>query len=253
MVISIIALLIGILLPALGAARSATRGTVCLSNVRQIAQACVSYAADNKAFIYPTSQMYGGDPYFVVLSEGGYLDDGLTVHKCPDDNDPLDGWEDDLLGDGVRTTSYAINGYFAPNHDPYGDPPLAHGGNNAKIGERGIALENVINPASKIVTGEIAEYKDRDHFMPMYWGTGSAIHPNAVSPMFMMARMSEIDTANGNIPRSVIRDRHKGAARFAFADGHGAQHEFEETWDDTIADKADRDTNRKTDWYDPLY
>jgi len=252
-VISIIALLIGILLPALGAARAAARGTLCLSNVRQIALAGVSYAADNNAFIYPTSQMYGGDAYFVTLSDGGYLDSGLQVHQCPDDEDPQDNWDEDLLGDGARTTSYAINGYFAPNHDPYGDPPLVHGGNNAKVGERGIAMENVINPSKRIVTAEVAEYKDRDHFMPMYWGTGSAIHPNAVSPMFMMARMGEVDAGNGNVPCSVIRSRHKGAARFAFADGHGGQHAFEETWDDTIGDKADRDAAGKTDWYDPLY
>lgn len=221
--------------------------------MRQIALAGVSYASDNKAFFYPTSQMYGGDPFYVILSEGGYLDEGLQVHECPDDTDASDGWEDDLLGDGIRTTSYAINGYFAPNHDPYGDPPIMGGGLNNKIGERGIALENVINPSSKIVTAEIAEYKDRDHFMPMYWGTATAIHPNTGVMMFMMARTSEIDAANGNVPRSVVRDRHKQATRFAFADGHAAGHAFEETWDDSISDKADRDANRKTDWYDPLY
>ena len=46
-VISIIALLIGLLLPALGAARKAAQNTVCLSNVRQIATMSVVYANDN--------------------------------------------------------------------------------------------------------------------------------------------------------------------------------------------------------------
>jgi len=45
-VISIIALLIGILLPALGAARKAARDVACLSNVRQIGLAVQLYAAD---------------------------------------------------------------------------------------------------------------------------------------------------------------------------------------------------------------
>ncbi|MEM1027035.1 MAG: prepilin-type N-terminal cleavage/methylation domain-containing protein [Planctomycetota bacterium] len=51
-VISIIALLIGILLPALNAARRTARDAVCLSNLRQIGIALLSYAADNSEY-YP--------------------------------------------------------------------------------------------------------------------------------------------------------------------------------------------------------
>ena len=46
-VISIIALLIGILLPALGAARETARGAVCLSNIRQLQLVFLNFAADN--------------------------------------------------------------------------------------------------------------------------------------------------------------------------------------------------------------
>ncbi|MCC5830518.1 MAG: prepilin-type N-terminal cleavage/methylation domain-containing protein [Phycisphaeraceae bacterium] len=46
-VISIIALLIGILLPALGMARDAARNAVCLSNARQMGIGLVSYANEN--------------------------------------------------------------------------------------------------------------------------------------------------------------------------------------------------------------
>jgi len=45
-VISIIALLIGILLPALSAARESGRAAVCLSNQRQIGIAIHSYAGE---------------------------------------------------------------------------------------------------------------------------------------------------------------------------------------------------------------
>ncbi len=50
-VISIIALLIGILLPALGAARNAARAMACSANLRSIGQAAYIYAADNKDYL----------------------------------------------------------------------------------------------------------------------------------------------------------------------------------------------------------
>jgi prepilin-type N-terminal cleavage/methylation domain-containing protein/prepilin-type processing-associated H-X9-DG protein len=49
-VIAIIALLIGILLPALGSARDSARTVKCSSNLRQMAIASLSYANDSKGF-----------------------------------------------------------------------------------------------------------------------------------------------------------------------------------------------------------
>lgn len=50
-VISIIALLVGILLPALGAARRAARDATCLSAERQIGIALGAYTADNQEYL----------------------------------------------------------------------------------------------------------------------------------------------------------------------------------------------------------
>ncbi|HAI10725.1 MAG TPA: hypothetical protein DCM28_03415, partial [Phycisphaerales bacterium] len=52
-VISIIALLISILLPALSAARASGRTVKCLSNLRQLGLSIHAYAADNKNFAVP--------------------------------------------------------------------------------------------------------------------------------------------------------------------------------------------------------
>ncbi len=52
-VIAIIALLIGILLPALGRARASAQTVVCLSNTRQIAVANFTYASDSDEFNMP--------------------------------------------------------------------------------------------------------------------------------------------------------------------------------------------------------
>ncbi|MEO0588113.1 MAG: type II secretion system protein, partial [Planctomycetota bacterium] len=46
-VVSIMALLIGLLLPVLGSARAAGRGSVCLSNIRQLVIANTAYATDH--------------------------------------------------------------------------------------------------------------------------------------------------------------------------------------------------------------
>lgn len=67
-VISIIALLIAILLPALGKARESTRRTQCLVNTRSQAQAFVGFATDQKGY-YPTSQntfSNDADPLYVL-------------------------------------------------------------------------------------------------------------------------------------------------------------------------------------------
>lgn len=55
-VISIIALLVGILLPALGAARSAARRIACASNQRQVGVGHVAYGTENDDFILPLVQ-----------------------------------------------------------------------------------------------------------------------------------------------------------------------------------------------------
>ena len=58
-VIAIIALLIGILLPAVGSARKSARMAVCLSNMRQFAVATASYAAENKDRMFGYSWVRG--------------------------------------------------------------------------------------------------------------------------------------------------------------------------------------------------
>lgn len=54
-VISIIALLVGILLPALGAARRTAQNSRCLSNIRQMDTAAMSFAADHRFHVQVSS------------------------------------------------------------------------------------------------------------------------------------------------------------------------------------------------------
>ncbi|BAM04701.1 prepilin-type N-terminal cleavage/methylation domain-containing protein [Phycisphaera mikurensis] len=79
-VISIIALLIGILLPALGAARRTARVLACGTQEQQLGRAIAAYTADAKDYYPPAQQIdYGGDQYTWddALATGGY--DGRSI------------------------------------------------------------------------------------------------------------------------------------------------------------------------------
>lgn len=69
-VVSVISLLLGILLPAVGRARDAARSTQCLSNQRQIAAASHMYMNENRG-------------HFFHHHEGWVLDDGSQVDDLP--------------------------------------------------------------------------------------------------------------------------------------------------------------------------
>ncbi len=69
-VISIIALLVGILLPALGSARKAAMSVSCLSTLRSIGQICAIYSTDHEEWIMPWKAA-GLTP-----SSGGYTGGG---------------------------------------------------------------------------------------------------------------------------------------------------------------------------------
>src|SRR4051812_25215674 len=57
-VIGIIAVLIGILLPALNRARESARRVQCLSNIRQISMAFFMYAGENNGY-FPAPAVFG--------------------------------------------------------------------------------------------------------------------------------------------------------------------------------------------------
>ena len=144
-VISIIALLIGILLPALGAARDTARSMKCLSNVRQMGIAGFTFATDHKQHIQATSEdsvvrntsfykyqdispvsgimkdwasalvpYLGGDPKLAF----DQLDPEMAdFYLCPNDStraDPFPGYEVVInIGNNYKPISYGVNADIA--------------------------------------------------------------------------------------------------------------------------------------------
>src|SRR4051812_42433645 len=74
-VIGIIALLVSILLPAIGSARKESQGVACLSNLRQIGMATQMYANDFQVFIgYPPDRKEALFPYLQQGQNNSDLD-----------------------------------------------------------------------------------------------------------------------------------------------------------------------------------
>ena len=86
-VIGIIALLVGILLPALNRARAAASTTTCLSQLRTISQGMFGYAAENRGLIVPAYNLPPATPGAATNYTGGPAQ-------------PLDGWASILDRDG---------------------------------------------------------------------------------------------------------------------------------------------------------
>lgn len=93
-VIAVIALLVGILLPALSGARKAARATACLSNLKQMGMGLATYNTDHKEAVIPSYNMVGTDGdtpldgWGPILDRDGYMDvpeqSRATAFYCPD-------------------------------------------------------------------------------------------------------------------------------------------------------------------------
>lgn len=162
-VISIVALLIALLLPAIKRAKELSKVVVCMSNTRQIGVVMKSYIADNAGF-YPVPPLekyfstngydfclvymkyfYGGDDiggwgptssvpaYDRPLAD--YLDPYSVVYRCPADN--IAAWGGRSAWEGV-TTSYVYNA------EPWvGYPGLFD-----------VRLEDVVHPKLTVEVGD---------------------------------------------------------------------------------------------------
>lgn len=196
-VISIIALLIAILLPALGAARESARASVCLGNMRSSGQGIYTYATDNKEFL-PGPNTSGSD---LTALNNAYtfknnseeptqnfdwvsptLGNGLGLvsdrsarvqqifeeeFRCPSNNATYDeqAFGSLTVPDTVPTSSYSMNTSFMVNWGPFpgGNPPDIYQRNwitaviNPSVNDP-YQFGKITNASSKAIVMEGARY-----------------------------------------------------------------------------------------------
>ena len=205
-VIAIIAILAGMLLPALSRAKAKAQGIACLNNVKQLTLAWVQYADDhqdtyvnnhginetkatrnnwvNNVQDWLTSPDNTNTAFLLSGKLSSHLGNSTAVYKCPSDKDRAEN------GPRLRTMSM-----------------------NSLVGNPG-ELTNRFNP----------DY--RQFFKETDLQNASAVfvfideHPDTLNDGFFMNRFA--DYKWGNLPGS----SHNGAANLSYADGHAEAHRW---------------------------
>lgn len=198
-VISIIALLISILLPALGAAREAARAMQCLSQLRQTGLGIAMYANDSADWTPPNYQSTSGA--FPIPKDGTPRSSqgadwwhrfGGKLVDWGDDQIPGAAWQD--RSDYLSTTrafycpsftSIQPDEWWSRDHDNLSNP--AAGGAYASYWWEFWNPQQFTDPthpvnADKLGTARITEKPENAIVTDLGWGAYASVFPNLYGP-----------------------------------------------------------------------
>lgn len=205
-VIGVVAVLIGLLLPALSGAQRSARTLVCLSQLRQVGLAALKYAQDHGGQLPRSSHSslargvapwgYALMPY---LGRGPYTGPGAAwdglfngLYRCPED--------------GRRAPwSYGLNVWFELTSPETGEVE------GVPQGPVFLKLTAIPRPASTVMFGELGSGSMADHIMAHFWYFGGA---------------TEVDTR-----------RHGRRSNYLFVDGHGETLDYRDTYNPPHLDR----------------
>jgi prepilin-type N-terminal cleavage/methylation domain-containing protein/prepilin-type processing-associated H-X9-DG protein len=201
-VIAIIAILAGMLLPALSKAKAKAQGILCMNNTRQLTLAWILYAGDNEDKLVPNhgiGETMSRRESWVnnVMSWGAtadntnltfiteaklapYSNQAVDIYKCPADKS--------RAANGPRTRSVSMNGF---------------------VGHAGELQESVPTHWRYVKMGEI--------HAPTHTFVFLDEHPDSINDGWFINDPTWINQPRwSDLPASY----HNGAAGFSFADGH---------------------------------
>ncbi|MGB0766346.1 MAG: hypothetical protein ACPGYV_01400, partial [Phycisphaeraceae bacterium] len=202
---SIIALLIAILLPALGSARRSAQRTACLSNMRQLEIAHRAYLVDHKGEMLGTTHGGTGASWIEVLRD---YDEQLLLRSPLDTSPHFEGGT--AIGGVYRQTSYALNLYLSPDANPASLPGATGKLDRVRVPGQTIHFVLKVYEGSKAV---------RDHVHPNLWDDADASIRAALASTEMQLN------AHGGDPVSP-----QAVSAYGFLDGHAEQAAFDEVY-----------------------
>lgn len=257
-VVSIIAVLIGVLLPALGNARLAARSVVCLSNMRQLQIASLMYTEDNNGRLIEPGLPEGGVPSREELAWvntlRSYVDEGID-NRSPGDDSPH--WASEQGGQGehvpgfpgrFRASSYGLNDMVTS----FLQVELQPGDTSATIASRYFNKMQKINAPSRtcqfLLMAEHGPFAGADHVHIQQWATQSRFTPQFLP--FFASQQASIGAYGGGAAgewsqgysgfsgeelvavRANAEDAGWGtASNYAFLDGHAKTLRFSEVYE----------------------